>query len=56
MISIINKNYTKYKKKRAFYALSSDGTDVVIHENALCLEIIIQPDYKDQNRIPDRRC
>ena len=39
MISIINKNYTKYKKKRAFYALSSDGTDAVIHENALCLDI-----------------
>lgn len=38
MISIINKNYTKYKK-RAFYALSSDGTDVVIHENALCLDM-----------------
>lgn len=38
MISMIKK-IIRNTKKRAFYALSSDGTDAVMHENALCLDI-----------------
>ena len=39
MISIINKIIRNTKKGEHFMHLSSDGTDAVIHENALCLDM-----------------